>query len=385
MILSPLIAPLARDLDLAEWQVGAVVSVTALVMVAASPVWGRYGRLWGRRRVLLITTISGTLAIATFALLTQFGLAGVIGPMGLFVGFLLVRGLWFGLSEAAVMPNVQAYIAETTPDPAGRVKGMAALGAANGAALIVGSALGGLLAIGGPLVPLWVTPAILAVAVLLVATRFRATSATGGAEETPARVRVLDTRVFPFLVLSFGTFTALGFLQILMGFIVQDRLGVGTERTALLTGIALVGVGIGLVLAQALIVPRSGWTPPTLIKVGLLIATVGFVCVLPSWGIAGILTGVLLTGLGIGMVAPGVNAGASLAVTDLEQGATAGLIAATNALTLVLAPLAATALYGIAPLVPLVISAIVCAISLLLALAALRPGGTGTRPPRSTR
>jgi hypothetical protein len=85
------------------------------------------------------------------------------------------------------------------------------------------------------------------------------------------------------------------------------------------------------------------------------------------------------------MVAPGVNAGASLAVTDLEQGATAGLIAATNALTLVLAPLAATALYGIAPLVPLVISAIVCAISLLLALAALRPGGTGTRPPRSTR
>lgn len=71
MILNPLIAPLARELDLAEWQIGAVVSSAALVMVIASPIWGRYGRTWGRRRVLLVTTISGTVAITVFALLTQ--------------------------------------------------------------------------------------------------------------------------------------------------------------------------------------------------------------------------------------------------------------------------------------------------------------------------
>ena len=123
MILSPLIAPIAREVGLAEWQVGAVVSAAALTMVLASPALGRYGRRWGRRRVLVVATASATVSIAAFAAITQLGLERLLPPMVLFLVFLVVRGVWFGLSEAAMLPNVQAFIAETTADPRERVSG----------------------------------------------------------------------------------------------------------------------------------------------------------------------------------------------------------------------------------------------------------------------
>lgn len=367
MILNPLVAPLSRELGLAEWQMGAVASSAALVMVVTSPLWGRYGGVWGRRRVLLIATLSGTIALAAFALITQLGLIGILGTVTLFVAFVLVRGIWFGLSEAAVLPNTQAYIAETVTDPHERLKGMSAIGAAQGLALLIGSAVGGLLAALGPLVPLWITPVILLAAAILVFTRFRAPAMRSSDSEAPAKVRASDKRVFAFLLIAFGAFTALGFMQMLIGFLVQDRLHIGTEQTALLTGIVLLGAGAGLFFAQAVVVPRSGWKPSRLIRVGLAIAATGFIVLLPEWGFWGILCGVLLTGVGLGMVSPSLSAGASLAVRHEEQGSVAGLMGATIALTFVIAPVSATALYGISPIVPLVISAALCLAILIVA------------------
>ncbi|MGO1852759.1 MAG: MFS transporter [Microbacteriaceae bacterium] len=392
MILNPIIAPLSRELGMAEWHLGAVVSVAALVMVIASPIWGRYGGAWGRRRVLLGTTISGTVAIAVFALIAQIGLTGALTPTTLVIAFVIVRGIWFGLSEAAVLPNVQAYIAESTDGPEQRLKGMSALGAAQGLSMVAGAAAGGLLAAVSPLVPLWATPALLLAAVVLVATRFTGSVQGSVDEDLPRKVRVLDPRAWPFLAIAFGTFTALGFMQMLIGFLIQDRLDTTTETTALLTGIALLGAGAGLFLSQAVVVPKSGWTPARLIRIGLLIAAVGFVTMLPEWGAWNIFAGVLLTGAGIGMVAPSVNAGISLAVDPDEQGSVAGLVGATNALTFVIAPIAATALYGIAPTLPLTISAITCTAALAFALTTRqldtgrgsRSAGHDPRPERHT-
>lgn len=379
MILNPLIAPLARELGLAEWQIGAVVSVASLVMVVASPRWGRLGGSWGRRRVLLLATVSGTIAIALFALLTQLGLHGLITPIALFLAFLLVRGVWFGLSEAAVLPNVQAYVAETTPDPDARLKGMSAVGAAQGLSMVIGSAAGGLLAALGTAVPLWTTPVLLAAAVALIALRFREPALRSRQRTAGTAVRLLDRRTLPFLAIAFGTFTALRFMQMLIGFLIQDRLGIGTEQTALLTGVTLLGAGAGLFLAQAIIVPRSGWRPARLIRLGLWVAAAGFLLLLPDGGFWALFAGVVLTGVGIGMVSPSISAGASLAVGDDEQGSIAGLVGAASALTFVVAPLAATTLYAIDPAVPLAIAAAVCIGALALAWTARRID----TPPRS--
>ena len=48
----------------------------------------------------------------------------------------------------------------------------------------------------------------------------------------------------------------------------QDRLALEANATGLVTGGALLAAGIGMVLAQSVIVPRSKWAPATLLRVG---------------------------------------------------------------------------------------------------------------------
>lgn len=244
---------------------------------------------------------------------------------------------------------------------------MASIGAAQGAARMAGSALGGVLAMYGTLLPLWIAPVTIAAAGALILLALRS-DGTGAPIEAALRVRVLDPRVLPFLIISFGAFAALGFPHILVGFLAQDRLHLGTQAAALLAGIAYLCAGAGLVLAQSLVVPHARWGPSRLIRAGASVATFGFAVLVPDLGIAGLLAGMLFTGFGIGLLAPGVNAGASLAVTQAEQGAVAGLITAVNALTLVVAPLSATALYGAWHELPLILAAFASLLVLVVAL-----------------
>ena len=89
-----------------------------------------------------------------------------------------------------------------------------------------------------------------------------------------------------------------------------------------------------------------------------MISAIGILLLLPDWGAPSVLVAMFITGLGIGMATPGVTAGVSLAVDSSEQGSVAGLVAATNAVTFIIAPTAATALYALSPLVPLIAAAI---------------------------
>ena len=61
-------------------------------------------------------------------------------------------------------------------------------------------------------------------------------------------------------------------------------------------------------------------------------------------------------GIASGMASPGYSAGASLAVTEREQGGIAGVINATGAITWIVAPVSATALYGWMPLSPFLLA-----------------------------
>ena len=202
-----------------------------------------------------------------FAVLAQLGMSGLVTGTTLFLWFVLLRGIGFGTALAAVPPTAQAYIADVTTDETARVKGMAGVGAVQGVAMIGGSVLGGVLSAAGLITPLIAVPVLLAVGLVLLAFRLRR-EPRHELIERPAKVSPLDSRIWPFLLAGFGMFTALGFIQVITGFIVQDRLHLDAATTGLVTGGALLAAGIGMVLAEAAVVPRSGWTPPTLLRVG---------------------------------------------------------------------------------------------------------------------
>lgn len=361
MTLNPIIAPLSREVGLAEWQVGVTISVAAVMIVLTSQFWGRRSQSWGRKPVLVLAFTLAVVTMSLFALTAFWGMNGMIGGTALFLMFVLLRGIGFGVALAAVPPTAQAYIADVTPDEQARVKGMAGVGAVQGIAMIAGSVVGGVLSAFGLITPLIVVPFLLLAGLGIVAFRLRRETRTELIEK-PARVRPFDTRVWPFLVAGFGMFTALGFIQVITGFIVQDRLGLAAAQTGLVTGGALLAAGIGMVTAQAVIVPRSGWTPPTLLRVGGLTALVGFGLLIVDLGAVALFAAILIIGLGLGTAMPGYAAGPTLLVRRDEQGGLAGLIGATTGLTFVVAPTLGTTLYGVWPALPIIIGAVIMAL-----------------------
>lgn len=238
---------------------------------------------------------------------------------------------------------------------------MAGIGAVQGVAMIGGSVVGGLLAAFGLIVPLIAVPVLLAAGLVLLGVRLRRETHTELVKQPP-RISPLDSRVWPFLLAGFGMFTALGFIQVITGFIVQDRLGLDAQTTGLVTGGALLAAGVGMVAAQGVIVPRSGWAPQKLLRVGAVVALAGFATLIPDAGAAVLFVAILLIGLGLGVAMPGYTAGPSLLMRREEQGGLAGLIGATNGLTFVIAPTLGTALYGVWPLLPIILGTAVMAI-----------------------
>lgn len=357
MTLNPIIAPLSREVGLAEWQVGVTISTAAIMVVLTSRFWGRRSQSLGRKPVLVAAFGLAVVAMALFALLAWAGMAGLIGGTLLFLLFVLLRGVGFGIAIAAVPPIAQAYIADVTPDEPTRVKGMAGLGSVQGIAMVGGSIVGGVLSVAGLLTPLILVPVLLAAGLVLIGFRLRREPRHELVAE-PTRVSPLDARVWPFLLAGFGMYSAMGFVHVVTGFIVQDRLGLGAATTGMVTGGALLAAGIGMILGQTVIVPRSGWAPATLLRVGASIVVAGFLILIIDAGPVPLFAGILLVGLGMGIAMPGYTAGPTLLVSRAEQGGLAGLIGATNGLTYVIAPTAATALYGLWPPLPLIIGAV---------------------------
>ncbi|MFT4167382.1 MAG: MFS transporter [Microlunatus sp.] len=361
MTLNPVIAPLSREVGLAEWQIGVTISTAAVMVVLTSQLWGRRSQSWGRKPVLVSALALAVVAMTLFAVLAQLGMSAVLTGVPLFLFFVLLRGVGFGTAIAAVPPTAQAYIADVTTDETARIKGMAGVGAVQGIAMVAGSVVGGLLSALGLLVPLIAVPVLLTAGLLLVGFRLRR-EPRHELIATPSRVSPRDPRVWPFLLAGFGMFTALGFIQVITGFIVQDRLGLDAETTGLITGGALLAAGLGMILAQGVIVPRSGWTPPTLLRVGCATALAGFLLLIVDAGPVPLFVSILLIGLGLGIAMPGYTAGSTLLVGRDEQGGLAGLIGATNGLTFVVAPTAGTALYGLGVLLPIIAGAAIMAV-----------------------
>lgn len=367
MTLNPIIAPLAREVGLAEWQIGVTISVAAIMVVLTSQFWGRRSQSWGCKKVLMAAFAVATTTMAFFAILSGAGMQGMVTGGVLFAFFILFRGIGFGSAISAVLPTSQAYVARVTDDEETRVKGMAGIGAVQGVAMVAGAVMGGALSVFGLIAPIVAVPVLLGIGLILIVFVLRKEPQTD-LVKNPVHIKPNDSRVWPFLLSGFGMFTALGFIQVISGFIVQDRFGLDSATTGLVTGGVLLAAGIGMIIAQSIIVPKSNWGPATLLRVGSLVAFAGFVAMVPSAGVGILVVSILLIGLGLGIAMPGYTAGPTLLVKPDEQGGLAGLIGATNGLTFVIAPTASTVLYGIWAPLPIIVGGAIMAFVALFVL-----------------
>ena len=403
------IAPLSRALNLPEWIVGAAVSLAAAAVTALSQFWGRRSIAWGRRRVILLALFLALTAGTLFSAAVWARAAGYIGAFLAAGAIMAARGPFFGAAVAAIPPTGQALVAEVTPDEASRVRGTSAFSGAINLSVMIGSLVSSALGAWWIFGPVHATPifVLIALAIALIwlprdgasvrprrrlprlsaedTTPEKATPASStesadtytasGAKATtelPPRVRWTDRRIAPWIASVFGIYFANGVVQITMGFLVQDRGGLEPAPAVSVTALMLLANAAGAMLMQLIVVPRLGWSPRTLLRVGMTLALVALACltIAPSlWALA---VSTFAMGVASGMASPGYSAGASLAVSAREQGGIAGVINATGAITWIVAPVSATALYGWMPLSPFLLALSLVALSCSCAWLLLR-------------
>lgn len=357
--------PVGRLLGFKEWQIGFVVAFSAAAYMVFAAVWGRVSDLRGRRYVLVIGMLGFGLGGLAFAAVLDLGLAGVVTP-SLALVLLIATRMVQSLVSAGAYPAAQAHIAENSP-PERRAVALSAVTSAFALGSVLGPALAGLL------VMLWITLPLYAVAALALGAgawvaremgRSQAGSGGHGRGLSP-----FDRRVASWIVFSAIYFVSVAGTQQVLGFVLQDRLGLGATATATMTSSVFMATGVVAVLFQLSIVRGSRWSARALMTLGLAAAATaqaGLLVADQPWHFLAV---ALPLGVSFTCVSPGFAAAASISVGAHEQGAAAGLVAAAQAAGFLVGPVLFAVVYRSDPETPF---AIALAIALMLLLIVVR-------------
>lgn len=361
-VLFPILAPLGREMGLNELQITSIIAASAMTVFLSAPIWGRISDTWGRKRVMVIGLFGFAGGTVLFNSVLTAGLSGMLVGMPLFLTLIVARILHAG-AMAAALPSSTAYMADIT-DVTSRTKGMGAIGAANNVGAILGPAMAGLVVI-SLLAPLWIM-SVLALLNGLFVLRFLPEPPRKILAGRPAaRIKYTDRRIFPYIIVGVLMFMGFALVQQTMGFRFQDALGLSAAQTARTLGVAMMlSAGCSLI-SQGFIVQRFNLAPFTLLKLAMPLLTVAFALMAVFESQLMLTIAMMILGFGMGLAGPGFMAGASLAVTDEEQGAVAGVAGSCGPLGFTIGPLLGGALYQIEPVLPYAF-AVVVYLSLML-------------------
>ena len=254
-IVAPILGRYADRFGASGLQVGLMFASFSLAQMICAPMLGRLSDRVGRKPVIIVSLI-GT-AVGSFVT----GIAGALWV--LFVGRIID-----GASGASIAVAQSAVVDLGKPEQRARMLGL--LGMAFGVGFVVGPALGGLAALGGPHVPFFVASGLAAANAIAAVIRLPETSTTVRQPRSPSR-RV--RQVNRFIVIGF--FSALPFA----GFEATFSLfgGARFDLTEGSTAAVFFAIGLAMSLVQGMLIgpltKRFGST--RLLQSGLVLVACG--------------------------------------------------------------------------------------------------------------
>lgn len=353
-----LVGPIARVLGMAPWQAGASVTAAGVLWMALAPVWGRLSDRTGRRKVLLIGVGGFAAAYAGLCLFVEIALILLPGALIAFIGMLIGRAV-IGAFYAAVPPASFALIADHAPQDK-RAAMMARLGAAQASGMVIGPAAAGLLAQWSLSLPLFATALLPVAALALLWFALPRETPRRGVQDAP-KLGLLDRRLLRPMATAFCAMFVVSSAQVVVGFFALDQLGLEPADAARAAGMALTSVGVALIGAQML-VTRIKWSPRQFIRIGCIIAAIGFSGVALTTNTMQLCIAYFIAATGMGWVFPSFSALAANMVEPHEQGAAAGAVGGAQGLGMVLGPFAGAAIYALGPAAPYLLAGLLLAV-----------------------
>ena len=349
-MLFAVLPPIARETGMPDWCVSAIFTVSAILWVISSPIWGRVSDTKGRKPMIVLGLGAYAISTASFTAVAAMGLLGHLHWLTFFLSLALAR-LIFGAFGSATNPAAQAYVADTTPQnirtrEIAAVTSAFAFGSAGGPALAAA-----LISNFGLLAPLFAVTALATAGALAAQFYLPAVAVTPLAKKSAAPSSVwrlaADPRVRPWLVVGviLSAATAVMFQQ--LSFYFMDRLGIPPREGAALVAVALALGALAQIVAQLGLLPRLSLSPRGLIVAGTIITAMGTGLTVIGDNFGALAAAQGLVGLGFGLARPGFTGGASLSVGADDQGSVAGLVVAANGAGFVVAPIFGAGVYAL--------------------------------------
>lgn len=343
--------PVARDLGLSEVQVSAIFTLSAILWVIMSPLWGRVSDRVGRKPIILTGIIGFGISTFGMGILLMVGQNGWGTLFSLYILMILTRAI-FGFFGAGAPTAAQAYVADRTTRRE-RTSGVAAIGAAFGMGTVIGPGFAAALASIHILVPffaLGLTALVGALVVFFYLTERRPPKTRR--KNVGSQLSMWDAKLRPFLFMGVVVSLTQAAVMQVSAFFIMDTLHVSSDETAQIVGIAMMAMAMATMFAQLVIIPRFDLSVRSLLSSGIWISLIGNGLLLVPLTTASFVLAMTIIGFGMGLLRPGIAAGASLAVDTNAQGVAAGYISSTAAVGIIFVPLVAMPLYLIEPTGP---------------------------------
>jgi MFS family permease len=335
----PLLPFYAARFGASPLQMTLLFAVYSLMSMLAAPLWGRLSDRVGRRPVLMASMAAAALAY-------------------LWLGF--ATALWMVFAARAFagvcagnIAAAQAYIADVTP-PEKRARGMGMIGAAFGLGFIVGPVIGGIVA-GGDLAtadlatPGFIAAGLSATALLGVIFLLRESLAPAerGVERRGRLAALREALRRPtlarLLLVFFLVILAFSGMETTFAWWAIDRFGWGPRP------IGFVFFYVGLLSAAmqgGLIGPLTKrFGEERLMLTGLALIALGLLVLPFAREVAPLVVAVSLLALGMGAMQPSLNSLISRRAAPERQGEVMGVAQSVGALSRVLGPIVAGALF----------------------------------------
>lgn len=356
-MLFTVLGPIAKEIGLAEVQVGLIIAASAATTAFVSPFWGRLADKYSRRVVFIFALTAYSLTSALFGFLLDLALVGILPTVATFTSLLACR-IGYASLTAGMHPSAMAMTAEASSEKF-RASRIALVGGAFSIGSVAGPVIGGLLTGISLAFPIYLGSALTLIASGLAWYLLR--EDTGKAKSLAAvsaapTLRFYDNRIIYTFLSGVLFFICFSLIQQTVPFYLQKRFTLLAVAAAQNTGIAMTVLACLMVLAQLGFVSWIRWPPKILVTTGCLLAIVGLASLLCAGTMTAIFVGHGFIGFGLGLTYPALQTSASTAVGPGEQGAAAGIMGMAAALGYVIGPIVGTGLFAFSEHLPFVMA-----------------------------